>query len=208
MFPRSGRETSTWGGLGAALAALWFGELNGWRPLALLLAAAAVHEGGHWIALRAFHVPVTALRLTPFGMEMRTLNSRLSYPRELAAVAAGPIANLLCGWALLRLSGGSREAAAGAHFALALFNLLPVSTLDGGRILELLCAWMLPPGWGDRAAGTAENLAGIAAAGALLRTVWLTGGNLWLLPPAAYLLCPALRSLPWMGKRKNSLASC
>lgn len=196
------RERAVWNGVGAILVALWFALLNGWKPLVLIISAAAVHECGHWLLLRLFHVPVTAFHITLFGAEMRTINSSLSYPAEIAAVLAGPGANLLFGAALLHLSGVCPfpfSAAAGAHFALALFNLLPVYPLDGGRLLELLLSWSISPDCGVRTAKIAGAASGAGAAAVLLWTVARTGGNLWLLPAAAGLAFFAVRPLREAG---------
>ena len=198
-------ERTVWNGMGAILAALWFALLNGWKPLLLIFSAAAVHECGHWLLLRLFHAPVTAFRVTLFGAEMRTVNSSLSYPAEIAAVLAGPAANLLCGTALLHLPGNcALPAAAGAHFALALFNLLPVYPLDGGRLLELLLSWGISPDCGVRSAKIAGMISGMGTAAFLLWTVARTGGNLWLLPAAAGLTFFAVRPLQ-ETKGKNVL---
>jgi Zn-dependent protease len=210
MLLRSGREQALWSGMGAVLAALWFVLLNGWRPLEIILLSAAVHEGGHWLALRLLHTPVTFFRITMFGMEMRTQNNRLSYPEEIAAVLAGPAANLLCGALLGCLHGTYRIPGeiAGANFVLGGFNLLPVRPLDGGHILELLVAWTVSPDCGERAAGQAEILFGLSCTILLLWIVFRTRGNLWLLPPATFLACPATRMLFGKRKNKNLLASC
>ncbi len=200
-------ERAVWNGAGAILAALWFALLNGWKPLILIFSAAAVHECGHLLLLRLFHAPVTAFRITLFGAEMRTVNSSLSYPAEIAAVLAGPGANLLFGAAALHLPGICPfPAAAGAHFALALFNLLPVYPLDGGRLLELLLSWSISPDCGVRAAKIAGAVSGTGAAAFLLWTVARTGGNLWLLPAAAGLTFFAFRPL-WGPGEKISCVS-
>lgn len=210
MLLRNGHERALWSGIGALLAALWFALLNGWKPLGIILLAAAVHECGHWLTLRLLDEPVTSFRITLFGMEMRTRNSRLSYPEEIAAVLAGPGANLLCGALLACLPGTERLRGeiAGANFVLAAFNLLPVRPLDGGHILELLLEWLAAPGCGEQIIGRIEILFGLAAGGLLFWTVFQTKGNLWLLPPAVFLLSPLAKLLPRRGKSKNLLASC
>lgn len=209
MLLRNGRERVLWSGIGALLSALWFALLNGWRPLAIILSAAAAHECGHWLTLRLLHVPVTSFRVTLFGMEMKTLNNRMSYPCEIAAVLAGPTVNLALGAVLLCLpyAGDILEKLAGANFALAVFNLLPVRPLDGGRFLELLLSWIFSPDCGEHIIRQIELLFGLAAAVLLLWTIFQTRGNLWLLPPVVFLLHPAVCALPWTGNNKNLLAS-
>ena len=49
-----------------------------------ILLAAALHECGHLLALRAFHVPIEGLRLSAFGAVLHARGAqRLSYGREL-----------------------------------------------------------------------------------------------------------------------------
>lgn len=196
MSLQSGYKQFLWSGIGALLSALWFVLLNGWRPLWIIFTAAAAHECGHWLTLRLLHMPVTSFSITLFGMEMKTQGSRMSYPGEIAAVLAGPAVNLLGGILLLCLPwGGICEKLAGANFALAMFNLLPIRPLDGGHFLELLITWISSPNYAEQIMGQVELLLGLVAASLLLWTVFQTRGNLWLLPPVVFLLHPAARTL-------------
>ena len=125
--------------------------------LVMVLGAAAIHELGHWLVLRHWGVQTACLRLTVFGAEMISVSAGLSYGKELAAVLAGPLANLLWGL-LLAWLGGPWLVPAGANLVLCAFNLLPVRPLDGGRALELLVSWAAGPAAGERAAVTAVKL--------------------------------------------------
>ena len=69
----------------------WFLYANGWQLLAAVLAAAVLHESGHWLALRLMGARVASVEISVFGAEMRTVG-RLSYGGELLAVLAGPAA--------------------------------------------------------------------------------------------------------------------
>ena len=193
-----------WDRLGLALLLSWFCLLNGWQTTAVLLSAALLHEGAHWAALRLLGSGGVRLRLSPFGAVMETDGLRLSYAGELAAVLAGPAANLL--WGLLLpvvLPGPLGTAAAGANWVLGLFNLMPAPPLDGWRAVQLLLCWRLGPdrgGFWSAAAGAVGTLA------LLGRLIWLmaaSGGNVWLALPAIGLAVHGAKSWAFLGKGRK-----
>ena len=171
----------------------WFGAVNGWRLLATVLAAAAVHELGHCLVLRAAGARITGLRVGVFGAVLETDSARLSYPRELAALLAGPGANLLCAAALSLAGGGRWNVAVGANLVLCGFNLLPIRPLDGGRALYLLVSWAAGPAAGEWSVRWVGACAAASLATVLTWLMWRSGGSLWLLPAAAGLLAASLR---------------
>lgn len=180
---------------GFCLLAVWFALDNGWRMLGTVLGAAAIHEMGHCLVLQALGAPIGGLRIGIFGAELATDRRGLSYPGELAAVLAGPGANLLCA-VLLTLLGRTRWAVfTGANLVLCVFNLLPVRPLDGGRALYLLTAWAAGPAAGERAVRWAGGAASLLLAASLIFVMIRTGGSLWLLPAAAELLAASAREM-------------
>lgn len=190
---------------GFCLLAAWFALDNGWGLLWTVLAAALLHEWGHCLALGLLGAPVSGLRIGVFGAELQADRRELSYPGELAAVLAGPGANLLCA-VLLTLLGGSRWAVfTGANLVLCAFNMLPVRPLDGGRALELVVVWAAGPAAGERAVRWVGGGVALLLAAALGWVMVRTGGSLWLLPAAAGLLAAAVRELTgWGGELKYS----
>ena len=175
---------------GFCLLTGWFTAVNGWELLAAVLGAAALHELGHWLVLRLLGAKIRSLRIGVLGAVLETDSTGLSYGRELAAVLAGPGANLLGALALAPLG---METAVGAQLVLGGFNLLPVRPLDGGRALYLVLAWLLGPAVGDRAARWVGSSAALALAILLGEVMRRTGGSLWLLPAMAGLLAAAAR---------------
>ena len=186
---------------GFLLLLAWFALESGPKPLLLILFAAAVHELGHFAVLRLWGAPVRRMRIGVLGAVMEAERSTLSYGKELSALLAGPLTNLLCAAALIVPARRHPElyAAVGVHLALGWFNLLPIRPLDGGQALELLVTWRFGPAAGERTA----RLAGVLCAALLCAAlVWLmlgSRGNLWLAPPAAGLLAAFLREA-WGGR--------
>ena len=132
-----------------------FAAVDRQRLLFPILSAAALHEAGHLAVLRLVGGQIEQFTLTPFGGELRIRRSEwLSYGREIASVLAGPGVNLVCalvlGRAAAELSWERGYLLSGLHMLLALFNLLPLRQLDGGRALYLMLSWLLDPITADR----------------------------------------------------------
>ena len=101
------------------------------------LVAAALHECGHILAAKLCRIPLVQMKLGIFGATLKTDRSLCSYGKEIILAAAGPLTNLLC-FALCCIADAKNEAAelfALASLVLAILNLLPISELDGGRIV-------------------------------------------------------------------------
>lgn len=172
------------GGLGlwrtwqTGMAGLW-GILWPWLTVG---GAAALHELGHLAAARWAGAEVRGLRLDLFGARME-LGGLISYSREAAIALGGPAANLLTAAAALplwRMRGGREDALLlfwTASLILCAVNLLPVRTLDGGRVLYCAAARLLGVEAAEAAVGvtTALCLGGLWlwAAYALLRSAQL-----------------------------------
>lgn len=141
------------GGAIFVVALLFYLDRSGVFGAALL--GCLCHEAGHWCAIRALGGQVTALRLTCAGAELRLSAARpLSPGKMLLCALAGPAANLLlavAGCLLARHGAGEKlYLFAGLNLGLALFNLLPASRLDGGKVLESLLTALGRPEWGRR----------------------------------------------------------
>lgn len=105
--------------------------------------AALCHELGHFTALYAAGAKIERIRLTAFGAEILADTRFLPYGREILCTLAGPATNLLLAVLLAQWAGA--YLAAGANLLLGCFNLLPVSSLDGGRALYLAVSWAFGP---------------------------------------------------------------
>lgn len=110
-----------------------------------------IHELGHVFAARCFGIQVLAIQMLPFGgvAEMEDM-SHLTARREIAIALAGPLQNILMiGVSLLLHVCGLWEGAFYLYFIysnllIALFNLLPILPLDGGKVSQALISSILP----------------------------------------------------------------
>lgn len=178
---RFGKVEATGGFL---LLAAWLNYLDsqGLVPLALL--ACALHELGHYRVILALGGRVGLVRLTAVGAEMQ-VSGGLSYWGELAAALGGPLVNLALALFFSQLPGGALFA--GLNLVLALFNLLPVGRLDGGRVLYCVMSMLLGPESAERVGRWLDRLlvCGLSAVGLLLAGA---GGSVTLLLTSLWLM--------------------
>ncbi|CAM4488843.1 M50 family metallopeptidase [Paenibacillus typhae] len=110
-----------------------------------------IHEMGHVCAALLNGVTVKSVQLLPFGgVAVIEDHGRLNAGREIAIAIAGPLQNgimILIALLLQQLGGGSSAFLAyfiQANAIIALFNLLPVLPLDGGKIVQAALSTLVP----------------------------------------------------------------
>ena len=114
-----------------------------WQTAALLLLVLVLHEGGHWLAMRALGYQRVQILLLPLAGGVTLGEEEQISARDRAIVAlAGPLPGLVLGVVLLMnewawTDGVLLHAAFLLIFINAL-NLLPVMPLDGGHVLQNL----------------------------------------------------------------------
>lgn len=138
--------------LSAALFVLVGGWWNGWSFVAVLLAVVALHEGGHYLAMRLTGYQNVSVFFIPGigGMAMGEKPS--ATPMELLLVyLAGPVPGmLLAGLALWGAAHGVFHPPGWLHqfvwvsLAINYINLMPITPLDGGRVLDAFLFARLP----------------------------------------------------------------
>ena len=172
-------------GFPAFLAAVWYFDSCGifWP----FLAAMTVQELAHAAVLLLLGGRIESVRLSFAQVELRT--GLLSDRTELWSTAAGPGINLLCGWLFRRWM----PAFAAVSLLLALYNVLPVWPLDGGRLLRTL----LRMRWGAAGVDASQTLGLLFGLGLLAGAVFAArrwDAGVWPAVTAGALLVRLLRS--------------
>ncbi len=160
--------------------------------LCWFLLAAALHEGGHFLAAASMGLPIRRLTLDFSGGNLEFCRKTTSYMQDLILCLSGPAVNflfvtlsVLCHWNPLFLA---------AHLLLGVFNLLPVLPLDGGRAVYSFLSGLWDPFLACRVMKvlSVATAAVLSAVGALL--AFRPDGNPNLLILGSWLLFSALHS--------------
>ncbi len=128
-----------------AYALLW-----GWPYAVGFVALIFIHEMGHYVAARQRGLAVGAPTFIPFvGAWIQLKDLPHNVETEAFVGIAGPVAGTAAALACFELArwqgSGLMLALAYSGFMLNLFNLLPISPLDGGRITAVISPrlWLL-----------------------------------------------------------------
>lgn len=108
--------------------------LNG-SPYEVFTAASAciIHELGHCFAAVILNVKFSGMTLWSGGIRIKSDDRIISYGSEIAVLIFGPLFNII--FAAISVAAGIYGSAA-INITLAVFNLLPYSSLDGGCIIK------------------------------------------------------------------------
>ena len=165
---RKGPELHSTGGFWLLVGALLLAASV--RFLLWVAVAAAVHEAGHILAIRALGGRIESLRLTGVGAVLRTRRAGLcSYREECLVALAGPLASLL-----LALGAGTWARVFGGADA---YLLTGISLALGSLICFRRVRWTgagscgpCPPGWWVR---TGAWSSGLGSRGGLGSRFWV-----------------------------------
>lgn len=127
---------------------IWISALIALRVphLPSMALAVLLHELGHLLFAKLLKIKISSLTLSLLGARIKT-EKNMSYSDEFLLALGGPLAGFLGSAVAFFISLKHRGNTVVEHFilpfcvisiCLALFNLLPLDTLDGGRMLSSL----------------------------------------------------------------------
>lgn len=100
--------------------------------------AMLLHELGHLLAAYMLHVKIKKLSFDVFGAKITT-SGVYSYGKEACLALGGPLFSLLLALLLLPFKDAFALVLSATSLSLGTFNLLPIESFDGGRMLH---AWL------------------------------------------------------------------
>jgi len=152
------------------VTALLYAQIFGWAFAVGIVLLILIHESGHVVVARVLGLPVTLPVMIPFlGAFVSMKQQPRTVAQESIMAIGGPvlgsIAAGLCYLGYLQTptssTGQLLRALAYFGFLINLFNLIPLTPLDGGRVTSLLSKWF--------------NVAGLVIAAGLLLFEMQTG---------------------------------
>jgi tetratricopeptide (TPR) repeat protein/Zn-dependent protease len=131
------------------ISAVAFGLLYSWDRAPLILLVLFIHELGHWAGMRIFRYRDTSIFFVPLiGALTVGKNEEATPMQKLTVYLLGPVPGLLIGLVLIWVPSPVRNPlfySAGLMFLIINYlNLLPITPLDGGRIMELIISHRFP----------------------------------------------------------------
>jgi Zn-dependent protease len=179
------------------VTALIYAQLFGWAFGVGIVLLILIHESGHVVVARIMGLPVTLPVMIPFlGAFVSMKQQPRSVAQESIMAIGGPvlgsIAAALCyvGYLAMPTSSTGQLLRALAYFGflINLFNLIPLTPLDGGRVTSLLSKWF--------------NVAGLVIAAGLLLFEMQSGTNV---SPVLFLVLIFGAFATWQRFRSTAL---
>ncbi|MBQ7897700.1 MAG: site-2 protease family protein [Clostridia bacterium] len=155
-----------------------------WLYTLLMLTSALIHEAGHLTVMSVLRVRVRALVLGLFGGTIFLEKKLISYRREVLISVSGSVFNLLASLIIFFILR-QRFTPLLFFFFLSnalygIFNLLPISALDGGQALTALLLMKKEPYEAERLIGLISRITLFLLAIAGLYLVKLSSFNISL----------------------------
>lgn len=131
------------------LFAILFIITNQIKLYSILMIFAFIHELGHLICGLLLGLKPDSIKITPFGFQLsfkeyiedynhKIKNGNILCLRRMIIALAGPLTNLIIVLilVLIPINWSEKEILIYANILLAIFNLIPIYPLDGGRIIK------------------------------------------------------------------------
>lgn len=170
-----------------------------------MLLAAAVHELGHVACAALCGGAIRGFRLNAAGAEL-TIEGRFNYLQEAVIALSGPLAGGLLAAGALCAGELTHDAWAyrlcGVSALYTLFNLLPLGSMDGGRVLYSLLCHFAGPLWAERICLICDILCALAFFGFGFFVLFATGGNCTVLICAVFVIKGCCKR-PQIGVKSN-----
>ena len=103
---------------------------------AWLMLFALIHELAHTLAGIILKLKPKALEIEPFGIGIVFESYQNTEKNKIIIALAGPIMNILLAIVFSFIAVGAKELIVNANLLLAIFNMIPIYPLDGGRIIK------------------------------------------------------------------------
>ncbi|MBL8719670.1 MAG: CBS domain-containing protein [Myxococcales bacterium] len=196
------------------------GAMFGVVSMLLLFVCVTLHELGHGLVARSFQLPTDEIVLYPFGGAAKVDREPPRAIQELIIAGAGPIVNVAISAVLAVVTGARLEWQAmsgetltradlqepslntllvwllSANVMMAVFNMIPVLPMDGGRVLRALLGLRMST---DRATQIAV-VGGVLLGGGGL-ALGAIGGNVVLAVTAGVVVVGAVAEWPRESRR-------
>lgn len=161
-----------------------------WIIAALL--AIIVHETGHVAAMMILKIRIKSITFCSTGVSIAYTGEYTPYLHDIFAAIAGPLANIFVAFICCQIYKNTGGEFSGVFMAfnicLAIFNLLPIKYLDGGKVMYSLSAVFTDPIFAEK---TLQVFSDIFALLILFFGIYLfytTGFNVTLLLTSLWLL--------------------
>lgn len=142
--PKSTKKKVAYGLVSLLVALFIWGWLFSWTFALVLVVVLFIHELGHFLAMAAFGYQRKGILFAPpFGAVAYGVKTPEITRERVIILLAGPLPGIVLGFMLffygeLWLASDLTEPLGFTFVFINMFNLFPVSPLDGGRIVELV----------------------------------------------------------------------